>query len=160
MRELHLPSARSALRRKMQLQQANTRASSRGASHFSRGAMNRPANSQICPAPADIPGQSAVNILIAGTAVARQQNSRRHHLAGLAVATLRDLFGDPGFLYGVAVVARKTLDCRDAFIGNLRNRGDARSYGAAVKHDCTGAAMGNPAAKLRASQSKGVAENP
>src|SRR5262245_53569603 len=74
-------------------------------SSFSRAhqggcAMHRAAEPLIGAAPADV-GETCVDIGIGRVRIGFEERHRRHDLAGLAVAALRDLFGQPRLLHGM-----------------------------------------------------------
>src|ERR1700730_4635274 len=67
-------------------------------SKLCRGPLNGFANAQVGHAAAEVPGHDAIDVLVAGRWKVLQQGRRLHDLAGLAVAALRHLEVDPGFL--------------------------------------------------------------
>jgi hypothetical protein len=87
---------------------------------------------------------------------------RGHDLAGLAIAALRDIELDPGFLHGVqAVVAgREALDRRYRTALERGHRYPAGHRGVAIKMHGTGPAKAHAAAEFRAGESEVVAQHP
>src|SRR5579884_3590303 len=84
----------------------------------SRSQMNRLPNVLIGSAAAEIAAHRLINFAVRGTWFARQQGGRGHDLAGLAVATLRDIHLDPGTLNRMGGVRRKTFDRHNGLAGN------------------------------------------
>ena len=89
-------------------------------------AMNRLANPFIGPAAAQVAVHGLRDLLIARIRRLRQQSRRRHDLPRLAVAALRNFFGNPRLLQDVQPVRSQSFDGRDALSGNLRNRRGTR----------------------------------
>src|SRR5262245_48659487 len=83
--------------------------SSRSRAHQRSRAMHRAAQPLIGAATADI-GEIGVDIGIGRIGVALEISRRRHDLAGLAVAALRHLLGEPGLLHRMPAVGGKTFD--------------------------------------------------
>src|SRR5215831_2571961 len=83
-----------------------------------------------------------------------------HDLAGLAVAALRHLFGDPRLLQRVRRVGRKALDGDDPLAVHGGRFGLAGAHGLAVHMHRTGAAQAGAAAVFGARQGEMVADDP
>src|SRR6266446_5803181 len=84
------------------------------------------ADSHISAAAADVPRHRGVDIAIGRVGVGREQRSRGHDLAGLAIAALRDLQRDPGLLDLLAGgCGADGLDRGDALAGRRGDRRDA-----------------------------------
>src|SRR5207248_8808406 len=98
--------------------------------------------------------------LIARVGIAGQQRRRGHELAGLAVAALGHLLGDPGDLQRMAAGRIQALDGRDLLAGGLGYRRLARAYGLTVEVYRARAALRDAAAKLRAGQLEPLADHP
>src|SRR5271155_3193731 len=62
------------------------------------GAMNGSANALVGAATADVAAHGVVNVGIGGVGFFGGQRDRGHDLAGLTVAALGNVFGDPGLL--------------------------------------------------------------
>ena len=92
--------------------------------------------------------------------IRRKQGGRRHHLTRLAVAALRDLFGGPRLLHGVAVVARQPLDRHDSPAGYSGDRRYAGSYGLSIHDDRTSPALRDAAAELCSRKPERIPQNP
>ena len=60
--------------------------------------MNRLANSRIRATATDIPGHRFINVRVRRLRILRQQDCRAHDLSRLAIAALRHVNFDPGFL--------------------------------------------------------------
>src|SRR5262245_34719202 len=72
--------------------------------------VDRRADARVGPTAADV-GHRRVDVLVARVRVLREQRDRRHDLARLAVAALRDLVVDPGLLHRVQLpFLREALD--------------------------------------------------
>ena len=67
--------------------------------------MNRFPNSLISAASAEIPVHRLRDLLVAGIRCFRKKRGRRHDLSGLAVAALRNFFGNPRFLQNVQTIS-------------------------------------------------------
>jgi hypothetical protein len=89
-----------------------------------------------------------------------EERSGGKDLATLTVATLRDLFGDPGLLYRVGVVGGKSFDGGDGLVGDRGGGDGAGADGVAVKEDGAGAALGDAAAEFRAGEADDVPDDP
>src|ERR1700759_3205497 len=63
------------------------------------GAMDGTADADVSPAAADIARHRRIDVGIAGIGREGQQRRGRHDLAGLAIAALRNVFGDPCLLH-------------------------------------------------------------
>jgi len=72
--------------------------------------------------------------------VLRQQRGCLHDLAGLAVAALRHLLGDPGLLQGMIALGAEAFDGRDLLADGVAEGGLAGAYGFTVDVNGTGAA--------------------
>ena len=66
--------------------------------------------SNIGPAAADVAVHMLDDLLAGGLGIASEERRRLHDLPGLAIAALRHLLGDPGFLQRMAGVRRQALD--------------------------------------------------
>src|SRR5262249_33876442 len=87
-------------------------------------AMHCTANALVCAAAAEVARESGVDVGIGRLGVAGKQGRCRHQLPGLAITTLRTLFGDPRALKRRAAVGREALNRRHRLIayggdGNL-----------------------------------------
>jgi hypothetical protein len=122
--------------------------------------VNRFAYSLIGPAPANITLQSDIYISIGGVLIFLKECHRGHNLPGLAVATLGNLFLDPG-----------QLDRVVCFIGDSFNRGylvslysgygeTARPDGIAIQKNRTGPALGDTTSEFRSFQSSKITYHP
>src|SRR6185369_13523117 len=89
-----------------------------------------------------------------------EESRRRHHLSGLAIAALHDVFVDPGLLHGVQPVRGEALDGRDRAIADGGDGHHARPRGAVADVHGAGAALGHPAAELGAGEAEDVPQHP
>ena len=89
-----------------------------------------------------------------------EQRDRAHDHAGLAVAALRHLLGDPGFLQRMTAIGRKALDRDDGAADPLGHVHLAGAFGLAVEQHGAGAAFLDAAAVLGSGQAEGVAQHP
>src|SRR3546814_15213625 len=86
--------------------------------------------------------------------------SRGHDHAGLAIAALRNVLGDPGLLHLVAAVRRQALDGRHRRGGDAVDRGHAGADGCAVEQDGASAAQRGAAPELGSVPAQRVAQHP
>ena len=115
---------------------------------------------RIGAAAAQIARHRAIDVFVGRFAIDAQQGSRRHDLAGLAVAALRNLMFDPRRLHGVHRLRRpQPLDRGDvaADIADLQRAGPHRL---AIDMHGAGATHRDPAAIFRAGDAKLVAQDP
>src|SRR2546422_6000027 len=105
-------------------------------------------------------GHRGVDIGVAGVAFLGGRRCGGHDLAGLAVAALRHVLGDPGPLPRVAAAGRQPLDRGHALPGDRRDGHHAGSHGRAVEMHGAGAALGDAASELRAGETEVVAQHP
>src|SRR5258706_6212126 len=93
--------------------------------HYTRRVLDSFADSRIGAAATDVPGHGGVDVAIGRVGLAGEQRCRRHDLARLAVAALRDLQLDPRLLdLFPGGRGADRLDRRDAF---SNSSGDGRN---------------------------------
>src|SRR2546426_754088 len=109
-------------------------------SRLLRRAVDGGADALVGAAAADV-RHRGVDIGVAGAAVLGEQRYRGHDLAGLAVAALRHVLGDPGPLHGVAPAWRQPFDRGHALPGRRRDRHHAGAHRSAVEMHGAGAAL-------------------
>src|ERR1041385_1818877 len=129
-------------------------------SHLLRRAMDRSSDALVRPAATEIAVHGLVDVAVARFLLLHQQPGRGHDLAGLAVAALRHVLGDPRFLQRVRERRREAFDGDDLArldVGQLRAAG---TNGLAVREHRARPAQATAAAELRAGHSELVAENP
>src|SRR5262249_48240177 len=97
------------------------------ASHFGRSELDRPADAAIGHASAQVAAHAGVDSLGARVAKIFDQSCGRHDLSGLAIAVLRCLRLDPGFLQWMLTIRVEPLDRRDR---RVRHRAERRNAGA------------------------------
>src|SRR5262249_40890008 len=125
------------------------------------GLLDGRADARVGGAAADVAAHRVVDVLVGGLRRAIQQRRGGHDLPGLAVATLHDVEGEPGFLHFLARVAlTDAFDGGDLRLTDRGNRRDARTRGVAVDVDRAGAAQAHATAELTALQFQLVAEYP
>src|SRR5215472_12474722 len=83
-----------------------------------------------------------------------------HDLAGLAVAALRNLLGNPGLLQGMIALGAEALDGRDLLADHIADRGLAGADRLAVDVNGAGAAQARTAAEFRAGHLQLLADGP
>jgi hypothetical protein len=118
------------------------------------------ADALVSAAAADVAAHGRVDVCVSGIGFLGEERDGGHDLAGLAVAALRDVLGDPSLLDGVAAVGGETLDGGDIFASHTRDRGDAGARGFAVDVHGAGSAEGHAAAEFRAGHIESVAKDP
>ncbi len=111
-------------------------------------------------AAANIVRQPASTSAAVGFGFCPEERHGRHDLAGLAIAALRNLFGNPGLLNGVAAVRREAFDSGDLLAGRGGNRQSTGALSGAVDVNGTGAALGDTAAVFGAGHVERVAKDP
>src|SRR5437660_2240318 len=127
-------------------------------SHLRR-AVDGPANPLVRPAAADI-GHCRVDIVVARIGVFDEQGSRGHHLSGLAVPALWDIFRDPGALDRMTAVAGQSFDGGDRAGADRGNRRHARPGRLAAEVHGARAALRDPAAELGSGEAQRIAQHP
>ncbi len=126
-----------------------------------RSVLDRRADARIGSAPADEAGHRGVDLRLAGFAVGAQQSRRAHHLATLAIATLRHVVLDPRVLHSLAdQVGGQAFDGRNVRAFDRCHRHDTRARRRAVHIDRAGAAQRRAAAVLGAGQLQVVTQDP
>src|SRR2546426_4660006 len=128
-------------------------------SRLLRRAVDGGADALVGAAAADV-RHRGVDIGVARAAVLGEQRYRGHDLAGLAVAALRHVLGDPGPLHGVAPAWRQPFDRGHALPGDRRDGHHAGSHGRAVEMHGAGPALRDAASELRAGETEVVAQHP
>ena len=84
---------------------------------LSRSGVNGFANTQIGAAAAQIAAHGLIDVCIGGMRIRGEQGRGRHDLAGLTVATLRNVVFDPCGLHGRELsVLRQSFDSGDALV--------------------------------------------
>ena len=90
-----------------------------------------------------------------------QERSRRHDLAGLAIAALDHFHVEPGLLHPGAVGRfADGLDRGDCPLADRADRQEAGTHRLALEMDRAGAALGDAAAELGAGQAQDIAQDP
>src|SRR5438132_14233352 len=84
-------------------------------------AFDRGDDAAIGAAAADVAIHVGVDLIAGRLGILFEQGRRLHDLAGLAIAALRDLLGDPGLLQRVARVRRQTFDGCDLLAADIRH---------------------------------------
>lgn len=122
--------------------------------------MNRAFDSVVGPAPADVRRHELADLRVSGVRSLRQQRCRGHDLPALAIAALRHVFDDPGFLQRMKLVRIQAFDGCDVL---ARDAGDRRHAGVrefAIDVNAARAAKSGATAEFGASEAKRVAEHP
>src|SRR5690242_3307646 len=114
--------------------------------------MNRLANALVRAAPANLPVHSGVDVRVGWLWRLGQQCRRGHDLPTLAIAALRHLFGDPGFLNRVQLARRQPFYSSDAAVSGRADRHLARPRVLAVDVNGAGGALSDAAAVLGAGE--------
>ena len=116
--------------------------------------------SHIAHAAAEIAVHVCDEFGLGGIGVLGEQRGRLHDLPGLAVATLRNLLGDPGALQRVLALGIQTFDGGDLFARGLRHGGLAGAHRLTVEVDSTGATQAGAATEFRAGHLQMLADDP
>src|SRR4029077_18670690 len=123
-------------------------------------AVNGSADALVGAAAADVAAHGVIDVGLGGFRLLRQEGDSKHNLAGLAVAALWDVFGDPGLLHGMRTVGRQAFDGGDFFSLHAGDRSYAGASGLAVDVHGAGATERHAAAKFSAGQVESVAQHP
>src|ERR1043166_640076 len=110
------------------------------ASALPRRALDRADNLQVGAAAADVAVHVGDDLVARRALVGGEQFGRLHDLAGLAVAALRHLLGDPGLLQRMGAVGGKALDGGHRFAFDQRHRHGAGARRPAIDVYGAGAA--------------------
>ena len=122
--------------------------------------MNGFSNSGIGTAAADVAGHGRINVFICRFGLAVEQGCSRHDLTRLAITALRDLCINPGLLYRVALVIRKSLNGGDLLGAGCCDGQGAGANGVAVEMNGTGSTLSNAAAIFSTGESYLIADDP
>ena len=128
--------------------------------HFGGGAHDRLLDPRIGHAAAEIAVHMRDHFFLGGIGILGEQRSRLHDLAGLAVAALRNLLGDPCLLQRMIALGAEAFDGGDLLADGVADRGLAGSYGFAVDVNRAGAAQAGAAAEFRAGHLQLFADDP
>ena len=135
------------------------RARCRGDAHACRHAHGG-ADALIGAAAADV-GHRLVDVVVGRVRFFPQQRGGGHDLPRLAIAALRDVEREPGFLHGMRAVRRKPFD-RDDPVGGLHgaDRNRAGTHDLAVEVHRARAALRDAAAVFGAGEADLLADDP
>jgi hypothetical protein len=122
--------------------------------------MNGLADAIIGPTTAKIARHRLGNLVVRRLRILCQHGGSVHDLTALAVAALRDIFGDPGLLQRMKPVCGESLDRGDVLSHNLRNWRRAGTNRGPVDVHGAGAAKPGAAAEFCAGKFEGVAKHP
>ena len=123
------------------------------------GLVDRLAHPEVRPASADI-RHVGVDVRVRRLRDLLEQSRRRHQHSRLAIAALRHVEIDPGFLERMGRCRREPLDRGDLGADRRLHGELARTGRRAVDDHRTGAALGDAAAELRARHAEVVAQHP
>src|SRR5580704_5467694 len=124
------------------------------------GALDSAEDARIGAAAADIAIHMANDVVAARILIAGEQRGGLHDLPGLAIAALRHLQIEPGFLQRMVAIGRQALDGGDVL---ARHHGDgrlARAHRLAVEMHRAGAAHAGAAAVFRAGELEVFPDHP
>ncbi len=124
------------------------------------GAVDRLLDPLVHPAAAEIRAHHRVDLGVGRSRLGAEERGRRHDLAGLAVAALRDVLLDPRRLERVEAVRGQAFDGRDLRARDLADRRHAGSHRLAIEVHGARAAEGHAAAEFGAGEIELVAEHP
>src|SRR5580700_4227651 len=124
------------------------------------GALDGAENARIGAAAADVAVHVADDVVAAWILVGRKQSGGLHDLAGLAIAALRHLQIEPGFLQRMVAIGRQALDGGDVLARHHGDRRLARAHRPAVEMHRAGAAHAGAAAIFRAGELEVLAHHP
>ena len=118
------------------------------------------ANALVGAAAADVAAHEVVDVGIGGIGFFCEQRDGRHDLSRLAVAALRDVFGNPGLLDGMQAFGGNSFNCGDFLSGDAADLSDAGASGFSIDVNGAGAAERHAAAEFSAGHTERVAEYP
>src|ERR1700722_20172459 len=124
------------------------------------GALDGAEDAWIGAAAADVAVHMTNDVVAARILVGRKQRRGLHDLAGLAVAALRYLQVEPGFLQRMVAIGGQALDGGDALASHHGDRRLARPHRLAVEMDRAGAAHAGAAAIFRAGELEMLPHHP
>ena len=153
------PRTRSERTRRRESDVVMAGSSGPGAGGFGGQGVDGLAHAGIGAAAAKV-GHRLVDVGIGRLGIACEQGDGRHDHAGVAVAALRHLVLDPGFLHAVQALRRQPFDGDDALAGRLAGLEVAGAHRLAVHMHRAGAAHADAAAVLGARQVEVVAQDP
>src|SRR5215470_3959369 len=130
------------------------------ASHFSRSKLDRSADADIGHAPAQAAAHDGVDVLVGRVGKILEQCCGLHDLSGLAIAALRCLRLNPGFLQRMLTIGVEPLDRRDRRVCHRAERRDARADRASVNMHGACPAHADATAEFRALEPDLVADHP
>lgn len=114
----------------------------------------------MAPAPANQTFKCAPHFRFGGMRILVQQGFRRQHPAVEAVAALKSLFVDEGFLDRMRVLGRaEPFKGDDFFSGRSRDWQEARAHRAVIDEDGAGAALSQAASEARVIQGEIVSKD-
>lgn len=122
--------------------------------------MDSTSDAAVGSATANVAGHGVVDVAIRRLRFLFEERGCGHQLAGLAIAALRDVEFDPGFLERMGAVRRKTFDGGNALSFAARNCRDAGSNGLAVHMHRARPALSDSATEFGAGQSQNIAQHP
>src|SRR5262245_52995315 len=125
-----------------------------------RGALDRAHDAWIGATATDVPIHVGDDLLTRRPPGLRQQLRSLHDLAGLAVAALRHLLGNPGLLQRMVRAGRQALDSGDLLAAHLVHRHLAGAHRSAVNMDCAGAAETRATSEFGARELQVFAHHP
>ena len=123
--------------------------------------MDRSADARIGATATQVGGHGRIDVLIRGRGVEIQKRGRLHDLARLAVAALRDLMFDPGFLNGVQTIGlREPLNGYHFAAGQIADGKLTGPHRKPIDMNSAGPALRNAAAVFRARDVQFISEHP
>ena len=111
-------------------------------------------------ATADVSTHKVVDVGVGGLWFFCKKRDCGHDLAGLAVATLGNIFLDPSHLHGMGAIGGKTFNGGDLFSGHTRDRQHTRARRFSVDVHGAGTALHDAAPEFRPGHIEGVAKHP
>jgi len=125
------------------------------------GLLNGREDPRVRAAAADVAAHGVRNLLFGRIGSRLQQAYRRHDLASLAIAALRDVIGNPGRLHRPADrIGFHAFDGGELAAGGHGDGRQTGSHGRTVDMHRTGAAQGHAAAELGAGHAQFIAQDP
>src|SRR5215469_13358671 len=125
-----------------------------------RGHVDGFPDARVSSAAAKIASHGIVDVSIGWIGIGSKQGSGAHHLSGLAITTLRNLYLEPCLLHGMRAVCRQAFDGRYARTSDCADRRYARTYSVAVDIGRAGAAKSHAATEFRTGQAELLAQRP
>src|SRR5205085_1234306 len=124
------------------------------------GLVYRFTNRLISAATTDVTAHGAVDFGVGRFGFVGEKGGGAHDLSGLAIAALRNVGVEPGFLNGMAAVRGESFDCRHALVRDVRDRRAAGARRVPIDVNRARSTESHAATELRSGHAERVAQYP